>query len=439
MKEQFLRNKILILHYYIVATIVGIFFGWWVKREGTMDQEINTVLAIYLLIFPVVILYTRKYAVHIFLFVLAFITGFYSYYFYSVEDHSVLNALYFTFQLYLLDMTDVFTQDGSTLVRYPLIVEIARWSAALYTISTLFIAMYRMLEMSIILSFYQFVGNHTVVFGYNENSLSFIKNLRQQKRRVILVADQVPREVVDYLEELKVVVIRCRGDETNLYAKCGMARAKNIVLLHKKDMDNLDELMGIHYRFKKHSRKNEKLTVYVHLHVNESRKLFLDLKQTNPDLEQDFSIQLFNLYELFVDNLFSKHPIYKAHPKKTPLYILIIGFGPLGQRIAKKALTQSEQFGNKMPYIIALDKAMPKIEQAWTRNYPEIADSRAVALHPFDATSDSIETVIQQQDKLITHIYVCLPEEHLDLWAAIELSNQFPHIPIYLQCARKYR
>src|SRR5690625_7407780 len=89
-----------------------------------MDRTISIILCFYLLVFPVVFLYTLRYALHIFLFSLAFISGFYGFYHHSFDNHSISNALYFTFRLYLLDLADVFTQDGSSPIRYPLLLEI---------------------------------------------------------------------------------------------------------------------------------------------------------------------------------------------------------------------------------------------------------------------------------------------------------------------------
>lgn len=433
MKERLLRNSRLIMHYYIVAGIAAVLFAWATRSEDATDPVIQTILGAYLLAFPIVILYIRKYAAHIFLFLLAFITGFYSFYHYSVEAHSILNALYFTFQLYLLDVTDVFTPDGSSLLHYPLIVEIARWSAALYTISTLFIAMYRMLEMSILLTFYQIVGNHIIVFGYNENSIDFIEDLRKKKKRVILVADQMPNEVVDYLEELKVVVLHNRDKEENIYTKCGVASAERVVLLHKEDIDNLNELMDMRYDFGKHSKKNPDLTVYVHLQDANSKALFLELEQTTVKENQHFQVQLVNLYELFADALFEKYPIYTNSQEASPAHLLIIGFGPLGQHIALKAISQSDQFKKAPPSITAIDQSMSKIKQEWQRNSLEIATQVSVALHAIDVTSEPIEELIRAQDRPVTQIYVCLHEDHLDLWAGIELSTKFPHIPIYIE------
>ena len=433
MKEQFLRNRRLVVHYYIVVAIVAFFLGWWMKNKETLDLTILLILAVYVLVFPVVILYTRKYAVHIFLFLLAFITGFYSFYHYSVEPHSILNALYFTFQLYLLVVSDVFTEDGSSLLHYPLILEIARWSAALYTISTLFIAMYRLLETSILLVFYQIIGNHYVVFGYNENSLAFIEDLRKKKRRVIVVANGMSNEAVDYLEELKVVVLDNRDNGENIYTKCRLARAKAVVLLHEEAIDNLNELMDIRHDFDQHGKKSLGLTIYIHLQDVTSRKLFLDLEGTVLEHNRRFQVQLINLYELFVEALFEKYPIYSTQQEERPIHVLIVGFGPLGQHIALKAVSQSEQIGKRVLHITAIDKYMPKIEHEWQRNYSGIEKHANISLHAFDVETDQLESIIHAQNTPITLIYVCLHEDKLDLWAGIELSDQFPHIPIYLE------
>lgn len=434
MKEQFSRNKKLIIHYYIVAGIAALLFSWSARNEANIDSTIMTILAVYIILFPIVILFTRKYALHVFLFSLAFITGFYSFYTYSAEDHSIWNILYFTFQLYILEMPNVFTPDGSGLLHYPLIAELARWSAALYTISTLFIAMYRMLEMSILHIFYQMAGRHIIIFGYSENSIDLIENLRKKKRRVMLIATHIPNEAIDYLDELKVVVLYNYDNDESIYSKCGMRRAKHVVLFHQKDVDNLDELMNIRYHFKKHSQPNPHLTVHVHLKNLSSRKLFMDLESTSQDEDHNFNVKLINLYELFVDTLFEKYPIYRPNGQKSSVHLLLIGFGPLGQHIALKAITQSKQL---KPMITAIDKDMSRIQQQWQRDYGRLTEQASISLYSFDVTSQSIESVIQNQSTPITHIYVCLHEDHLDLWTSLELSRLFPDIPIFLEFSER--
>ncbi|MHA6250786.1 NAD-binding protein [Oceanobacillus sp. CAU 1775] len=428
-----MQNKKLIVHYYIVAVIAMFLFWFFVSKEAAIDPVIFTILIIYLLVFPLTILYIRKYAVHIFLFLLAFITGFYSFYHYSLDDHSILNAFYFTFQLFLLMVADVFSSDGSVLLEYPLIVEIARWSAALYTISTIFIAMYRMLENSILLIFYQLKGNHTIVFGYNKNSLALIEDLRKKKKHIILIAEHPPQEVVDYLETLKVAVIHHYDLNENMYAKCGVERAENIILLHEDDVDNLNEFMSLRDSFESHKWNNRKLTVYIHLQEPMSRKLFIELEQTTVKSKQYFQIQQINLYESFVDDLFERHAISIHGEKSSPMHLLIIGFGLLGQQIALKAATENNSLEKSQLKITALDKAMKRIKPEFGRNYSELQQLTDMTFHTFDVTIDTIEKVIKEQVQPITHIFICLHDDALDLWSGIELSNQFPDIPIYLE------
>lgn len=404
------------------------------KEEHTLDVGIRFILAIYLLLFPLVILYTHKYAVHIFLFFLAFITGVYSFYHYSVDPHSVLNALYFTFQLYLLVVTDVFTVDGSTL-QYPLVVEIARWSAALYTISTVFIAIYRMLEMSILLVIYQVFGNHTVVIGYNENSISYIEHLRSKKERVVLIGNQIPTEEIDYLEGMKVVVLNNEEKEES-YIKSGLNQAKNVVLLDKLDINNLNELMDMYHYFSKHSKVNLALTIYIHLKENTSYKFFLDLESIQGETRRHFNVKVINLYERFVDNLFERYPIYTDQKMERSPHLLIVGFGPLGRHIAKKALDEAEEYKDSTLFITALDRSIEKVDRKWRRSFSTMDGQIPIHFHSFDVTVDSLKELIDDQLRAVTHIYVCLHEEHLDLWAAIELSNAFPSIPIYLEFSK---
>ncbi len=437
MIERFIHHKRLILHYYLAMLLVSTLFWWWVRHEEVIDGIIITILAVYVLIFPVVIIYTRKYALHIFLFVLALITGFYSFYQYSVEAHSVLNALYFTFQLYLLDVTDVFTTDGSTLLRYPPIVEIARWSAALYTISTLFIAMYRLLEMSILLVFYQIVGNHYVVFGYNENSVTFMKDLRKHKKRVILVAESISSEVIDNLEDLKIVVVKPNENEEHIYTKCGFSRASHVVLFHEKDIDNLNAFMKIDYYFENNQKQHPVFSLSIHLKKETSRRLLTELEEGRNDQERTFHVQTINLYDLFVEHLFATYPIIQqAQPEKS-IHLLIIGFGSMGQQIALKALNELGKKGQGTMLITALDKHMSKIKPEWDQQNPHMTRQVAISLQTFDIESETVEAIISDQEVPITHIYICLHEDYLDVLAGSELSNTFPTTPIYIEFPKK--
>lgn len=437
MKERFLRNKYVIMHYYIATTIVILFYGLVASDTLFLDRKITIILLTYLLLFPIVIMYTRKYAVHIFLFMLAFITGFYSFYHYTVEAHSILNALYFTFQLYLLILTEVFTEDGSALLSYPFVVEIARWSAAAYTISTVFIAMYRMLEMSILLTFYQIVGNHIVVYGWNAESMAYIEHLRKKKKRVILIDGTIPSEAIDYLESLKVVVLNPRENPTEVHTKAALTKAKAIVMMNEVDMENLNAYIEVYDHFQTKAIRSTSLHVSIQLQSAGAVKLLKDVERLKSKERPYFKTILINPQEQLVSQLFERHPIAQDADTIEQAHLLIIGFGKLGQQIAGQVIKKQDQSGHQPSKMKVLDAFISRAEKTWNQNYGQQFPTAIIDFQAFDVRSDSLDSLVKQEIKDITQIYVCLPEEHLELWTVIELANQFPHIPIYMPFAKE--
>ena len=60
MLERFTHHKRLILHYYLAMLLIGLLFWWWITREQAFDEVIISMLGVYVLVFPIVIIYTRK-------------------------------------------------------------------------------------------------------------------------------------------------------------------------------------------------------------------------------------------------------------------------------------------------------------------------------------------------------------------------------------------
>src|SRR5699024_12143117 len=51
---------------------------------------------------------------------------------------------------------------------------------------------------------------------------------------------------------------------------------------------------------------------------------------------------------------------------------------------------------------------------------------------PFHIEKDSLKTVIEEQQRAFTHIFICLDEDYIDLLEGIELSEAFSNTPIYM-------
>lgn len=409
--------KWILLLYYLAISLTVLSFIYFIPKDMSMDHTIQMILCIYLLLFPIVLFYTLRYALHLFLFLLAFIAGFYGFYHYSIDDHSISNALYFTFRLYLLDLADVFTQDGSSPVRYPLLLEIARWAAASYTISTIFIAIYRTLEKKIALFFVQSIGNHHVIFGYNEKSQHLIHDLRGRNERVVVVDEQFLPETQNMLETMKVLVIQAPLNDEHIFKVCGITKAKSVSIFYENDQNNLYILLKLEQFFQDLTvqRIFKKLIIHIEEHHYKAELIsFLKTVNLIPA-----PTKVINVYEEVAKRFWKKHQAVFQHGND--VHLLVVGHDSFGKQIiseAEKSFQKNKKDGQFT--ITILDEFM---EREVCGNIEKI---------PFNIEKDSLESAIANHHYKFTQIFICLDEDYMDLMEGVELSEIFPDMPIYM-------
>lgn len=442
LREKWDAMKHVVLFYYIFVLLVFVVFAFFVPLDVSMDKTIRVILVVYFLVFPVVMFYTLRYALHVFLFSLAFITGFYGFYHHSIDDHSITNALYFTFRLYLLDLAEVFTQDGSSPNRYPILLEIARWTAASYTITTIFIAMYRTLGREISLFFAQTIGKHHIVFSYNEKSHHFIQDLRDHGERVIVVDEKLSAETENMLNAMDVIVIQAPINDANIFHVTGAKRAKSISLFHEKDQDSLYVLMSLekYVRAKQLSLNVKKLII--HLEDNRYQAELMSFLQNVEHFS--FPVEVINVYEAVAKQFWHNHeaifagdvtdgvrlsdapssmPVSDAATvdAATDVHLLVIGYDSFGKQLVMEAEKCNERVGVMQDFSITVFDAFPVSDIAGR-----------VRFVPFNSDTDELTAVIDAQEKVFTHMFICLDEDYIDLMEGIELSEYYRTTPIYM-------
>lgn len=417
LRDKFKSIQHIILLYYVVIGAVILLFTFFVPMDASMDSTIKLILCVYLLVFPMVLLCTLRYALHVFLFLLAFIAGFYGFYHYSVDQHSISNALYFTFRLYLLDLADVFTVDGSSPIRYPLLLEIARWTAASYTITTIFIAMYRTLEKKISLFTAQVMGNHHIIFSYNEKSHDLIQNLCANRESVIVVDEKITPKTQNMLEDMKVIVIQAPIRDETIFQVTGVKKAASISLFHPSDQDSLTVLMNL----EKFAReKNIQLSFKkLLIHIDDNRYK----AELNSFLEKvehfSFPVEVINVYEALAKRFWKQHLSLFEEPR--PYHFLIVGYHALGKQIVQEAERIYREHSPAYPLNVTILDAFPKISH-----------SNHIEKIPFQIEKDSLKNVIDEHQHKLTHIFICFDEDYIDLMEGIDLSETFPNTPIYM-------
>src|SRR5699024_176227 len=356
--------------------------------DESMDRTIIVIFCVYFLLFPTVLLFTLRYALHVFLFTLAFITGFYGFYHHSVEDHSISNALYFTFLLYLLDLADVFTQDGSSPIKYPLLLEIARWTAASYTISTIFIAMYRTLEKEIALFIAQTFGKHHIVFSYNEKNLLLIRDLIRRKERVIVVDEEFSPETENMLEQMKVTVIHASIKDENVFQISGIKRAKSVSRFHDNDQESLYVLMHLDEYIRK---KNFQSTVKKVIVQIENERYQSELVSFLNKVEHfSFPVEIINVYEEIAKRFWQNHE--NILEDDSNLNFLVVGYERLGKQIVHRALDVSSE--KKLTFTV-LD------------HFSEEEKKGSIEVISFNIEIDSLRSFIVKCKDDYSYIFLC--------------------------------
>src|SRR5690625_6961125 len=111
---------------------------------------------------------------------------------------------------------------------------------------------------------------------------------------------------------------------------------------------------------KRLGKRNEHLYVFMHLQGTETRRLFKEIEEELTGGGGYFHIRMVNVYELFVDDLFSTYRLFTEGV--TEAHILLICFGSKCQQIALKARAQIESMENHTLQMTAIDKNMNNIK-----------------------------------------------------------------------------
>ncbi|PLS02337.1 NAD-binding protein [Neobacillus cucumis] len=419
----------------ILLCIWGFYF-----ISGTPSLTLTALLTIDLVAY-VSVFYTgliKKNRLQVLMFLVAVTTGFYGFKFLAIKEYSVLNSMYSTFRLFLLDLDPVFPEDGSVFTRYPLAVEIARWSAAAYTISTLFSIIYSLFNQKIRLIWYGILGKHIVVSGFHKKSMTLVENLKKEDKKVVLLAEEISEAQRSYLQELGVIVFAGRQGDPSLYKKSKLQRAEYFIIYHEDDSRNLNEILALnHYVNNKRSLLHMKQVIF-HLESHQSMELFEDLEK-ELDFHTNVSLKPINVHRLIANELFDQIPLYKNYEKRVrdpqgePLHLLFIGFGQTGQQLAVQAIERSAFLTKKLLKITVLDKNAGRVKKEWEDNYPNSKMVVDIQFHSMNIEIESTFDFLKKQPLAFTHLFVCLKEDSHDLKEGIRLAKKISDIPIFLK------
>jgi hypothetical protein len=447
MKKIIHSHATVLIYSLFTLIIAALLWGFYLK-EGTPNRVLATLVTIVLCGYWFIFYYRilKKNRIQVLLFIVAVTTGVYGFKFQGIEEYSITNALYSTFRLFLLDVDPVFSKSASKFTTYPLSIEIARWTAAAYTISTLFSLIYLFFNQSLKLVIYRIFGNHIVISGYHNKSKVLIENLRKQKKKVVLIVEEISETQMTYLRELGVILLIGKQGSTSLYKKCKLSSAEYFIIFHEEDSKNLNEILALNEFVKETGVSLSLKQVIVHLGYHQSYELFEEI-ETDLSLKTNQATYLpvkpFNLQQLVAERLFNEYPLHVGYeerlrdPNGEGLHLLFIGFGQTGQQLAVQAIERAHYINSAQIKMTILDKHAEKVKKEWYDNYPKSNRVADLKFHSIDIETDSIDDYVTAADVAYSHIFVCLKNDFEDLKAGLQLGKTLPHLPIYLKLSEK--
>ncbi|MCM3763748.1 NAD-binding protein [Neobacillus niacini] len=431
-----------IIYYYIFAVLMVA--ATWIchVQLSTPDRVLSIILTIIFLTYGLLLSVIPKNRLQVLFGLIAISAGFYGFRYLADGDYSLVNAIYSTFRLFLLDVDPVFPVTAGQFIQYPFAIELARFTAAACTISTVFSLVYTYFNQSMKLLWYGTFGGHIVISGYNRHSKALIENLRKQNKQVMLLTEDISESQKRYLQSLGVIVFIGNQGNPLLYKKSKLLQASVFIIFHEDDSKNLNEILALDEFVGKDWSRLRAKQVILHLVHNQFYELFEGMEE-DLAIHKKVTIKPFNLYRLAAEKILDDYPLYDGYEdrlrKKTgqPLHLLFVGFGQTGRHMAVQAVERSHFMNTELLKITVLDKEAPKVQKLWFDSYPKSQKFVDIQFQQLDIEVNSIYEYLQQSSSEFTHIFICLKDDFQDLKEGIELTRKIPHIPIYLKMSEE--
>jgi len=131
-----------------------------------------------------------------------------------------------------------------------------------------------------------------------------------------------------------------------------------------------------------------------------------------------FKVEVINVYEEMARRFWKNH--YEIFEEQNDIHLLVVGYDSFGKQIVAEAVRMYHQ------------KMKQKLSVTILDSFPEYTSPNRIEKIPFNIEKDSLETIIEENKRKFTHIFICLDEDYIDLMEGIELSETFSDTPIYM-------
>ncbi|WP_320950538.1 MULTISPECIES: hypothetical protein [Fusobacterium] len=310
----------------------------------------------------------------------------------------------------------------------PLTYELAIWIAPISTLLVTF-SIFNKLYTAIKLKITHFSKEHIIVMGYNDYSLSFMRNyisLKNKKKILCVLPERIAEKDIDILNRLGVMTCTIdymsglNDENIRISSEYNFASVDTIICFEDEPRNYgylklISELIG-----KSKKKKNKTVNVY----VNTVNKYIRNIVQHKMDEIKIFDIKYFNIYDLISYNLINlkNFKLYETSGLKkdwsqikeergenfslddfsnligTP-NILLIGFKDCGKSLFELAINQTLVNAKENVKITIVDRKISNIIEEYKATIRELKKVANIELIDGDINHISTQNKIRENHK----------------------------------------
>jgi hypothetical protein len=329
----------------------------------------------------------------------------------------------FYFDLQLLTFTTRSVSDPS--VALPWSLQIARFMAPLVAGYGAVVGILRLFRDRFDQSRARFSRRHTVVVGATPTGLAFVRSLRADGRKVVLVDEDGSNPIAEACRELGALVVETDARHPESLVQAGLGAADHLVAVSGDDGTNVEVVVNAE-RISR--RVPQPLRCLAHI-VDPDLWQLLRANELTSDAADSMRIDCFNIYEHGARALLADHPP-PARSLDRPCNVLVVGDGPLAARLVVQLL-RPPRTATPRPRAVQttlLGPAATSLRARLIAEAPELEDDGRLRAIDAPFTRSGVEGTDTIEDLAIA--YVCVDADKKAVVVAQMLRTSLPSTPI---------
>lgn len=336
---------------------------------------------------------------------------------------SVMDLAYLSLQLFVL-------QSGMVEGTAPWMLVVARMMAALFTASTVIVALGSLCRSEIRSYRLSRLKGHAVVCGVGRKAQALVKDLIHRNYKVVLIDLNTDKRLLQNLEGPNVFAFEDDATRPGCLERARVHAAKHVFIATGNDSTNVEITSQVVHALRKRCRstKRGRLACHVHLVDGPTTELFRR-NHVFKEAEALVDIQAFNVYDnaarlLWRRDLMARGPL---EPKSTcRMHVVIGGMGQMAEAILLRIARSGHYANGRKP---AVTFVAPGAEAAWSKmslRHPMVGALCDVATIEGDVSMPDVATRIKKllaTESEIGSIVLCADQDHENFATALQLSS----------------